>query len=258
MNYHANLVSYFLTGGERPLAHKKENLKMFDGQLNNDSAVDNGIHMSEERQMELMRELTGDDEYIAGCALADIMAAYRKPLEYRARIAMPDYDMAGAVADPESLVQDAFQSLWESREKLNPESVRIYKWLLTAVKRRAQNEKRNAQSRQTTSEPMGPAPAVNQFGEEIETPYWETDSIEPPAPTPDVIAERNELGVLIAEARENALNEREREAITLKLDNNETFNVVAERLGCKLATAKSTVRNAKKKLRAYLEPRLKD
>ena len=219
---------------------------MFDGQLNNDSAVDNGIHMSEERQIVLMRELTGDDEELAGYALGDIMNAYKKPLEAQARRDVP-------FADCESLVQEAFMSLWESREKLNPESVRIYKWLLTAVKRRAQNEKRNAATRKTVVEPLSSG-TFEIMDEELGE--MRSHAPESPEPTPDKIAEDNELGALIREAKDTVLNERERLAITLKLEEDQTFNVVADRLGCKLATAKSTVRNAKKKLREWLESRV--
>ena len=214
--------------------------------------TDLGIHLDEAEQIRLMSELTGDDEELAGWALGEIISAYKQPLESQARRDAP-------FADCESLVQEAFMSLWESREKLNPESVRIYKWLLTAVKRRAKNEIRNAATRQTHVVPM--SSGTFEITEDVKkgSPYTAATREHAPEstePTPDVIAERSELGAMIEEAKDTVLNEREREAFTLKHEQGETFNVVAERLGCKLATAKSIVRNAKKKLREWLEPRV--
>ena len=208
------------------------------------------IHRPASEQVLLMKDLTGEDIVLAESAFDVIYGDYRKPLLQKASGLLVDMSSHGAVADPESLVQDVFQALWEQRTTLNAESVRVYTWLQGNLWRRAMNELRNAKTRATEVYDMSPAVLEE---DETEKPHWEPED---PNPGPETQAETSETATLIEEAFQQALNERERTAFTLRHVQDVPIADIARQLGIKHNTAKSTLANAKKKLAAWLGPRL--
>ena len=208
------------------------------------------IHRPPQEQLELMADLTGDDVEKAEAAFDVIYGDYRSPLLQKAAGLLVDLPNYGAVADPENMVQDVFASMWEKRTELNDQCLRIYTWLQTNLWRRAMNELRNARNRATEVMDMSPAPLDD---DEEESQTWEPID-ESPSPIEHV--ERNDEAALVQEALESALNERERRAFLMRYSDDVPIKEIAAVLKMKPNTVKSSLSNSRKKLRAWLEPRI--
>lgn len=214
----------------------------------------NSLHRSELEQVQLMTDLTGTDVDIAEAAYDQLYADYYRPLVKRAARALEASNFGGrnlyGVASPEDLATDAFVSLWTQREDLYGQSVRIYRWLCTAVWRRAANEIRNANNRGTELHDMSPGVFDAEDGE---TPTWEPADT---APTPEEQALKNEVMELIHEAYEEALNDKERLAWVMRHEQAVPLAEIATALALKPNTVKSKLATAKRKLQEFLAPRL--
>lgn len=216
-----------------------------------DAVPETTIHRPAAEQVQLMQDLTGPDAGVAECAFDEFYHDYNAVLIRRADELLYPVEGYGWSRDAESLVQDAWQALWLSREDLNPNSTRVYTWLLNVIRNRSANEIRNARVRNTAVTDMSPA-AARLADDEDATPTWEpTDG----GPTPEEAALENETASLVAEALRVTLSDVEREIFVARHVDKTPIKDIADRHGIKVNTVKSRLSTAKRKLAEWLGPR---
>ena len=206
------------------------------------------IHRPPPEQRAIMVDLTGECPVIAEDAFEIIYKDYRRVLVFRAAGLLQKLPNFGVSCCAEDLVQDAFLSLWESREDLNPESLRIYYWLYNAVRRRAYTALRNAKNRNTFP--------ASSFRDEEESDEEDWTRIASLLPGPDELAERKELMGLIREGIYSVLTDLEQDAFVACHIHHKTHKTITAELGIKPNRLKGMLHSARKKLRWWLTPRL--
>lgn len=165
------------------------------------------------------------------------------------RYAGPSYSLAlrilGDRGAAEEVVQDTFVAAWRRSETYNPESGRVYSWLLGITRNRAIDELRRR---------SGP---TRGGGVQSLLPGEASGLLRDPDASVSEAAWVSEVRSFIGGALEK-LPKDQREVLEMAYLGGLTQREIAERTGTPLGTVKTRTRLALKKLRKILEPVMRE
>lgn len=180
---------------------------------------------------------------IQSARLGNIEAFNQLVLIYQDLVYNQAFRMLGEADSAGDAVQDAFINAYLKLHTFRGGSFKV--WLLRIVTNLCYDELRRRKRRQFL--PLEPE---NSDGEEIESPYWLTDS----GATPEQITEHGELRKALQDCLDRlSANSR---AVVVLIDIQElNYAEAAEVLGISIGTVKSRLARARERLRASLTER---